>query len=463
MEEAFPYQNEGAKWLVKKPLALLADEMGLGKSRQVVMAADEIGAEKILIICPATARANWQREFDTWSIFDRKFKICFELSDEPAEKTIASFTYATEVKKLAEMEWDLVVIDEAHFLKSSDAERTKAVYGKKGIIRKTKKFWAVSGTPMPNNNSELWILLRVFGVTSLSYVDFVKRYCLWYEYRGEVVVKGNRTSMDQEVRDMLSKIMLRRLKENVMTQLPEIFYSDITVEASPVDLEVHHSFIEYTFPTDRREELEIKLHNDRQLIDVSLDRLRFTKDGMKVLEGISTSVATLRRYTGLQKMPGIAAIVDQELTQKKYDKIVIFAIHRDVIEGLRVALLKHRPVTIYGRTDPKSRDQKVQRFQNDPKCRVFIGNIKAAGTAITCTAAHQVLVLEPEWTPGDNAQAIMRVHRIGQNRTVFVRFAGLANSFDQHIAQVLKRKTKEITAVIDGKTEFQTITEQGEE
>jgi SWI/SNF-related matrix-associated actin-dependent regulator 1 of chromatin subfamily A len=101
----------------------------------------------------------------------------------------------------------------------------------------------------------------------------------------------------------------------------------------------------------------------------------------------------------------------------------------------------------------------VDRFQNDPKCRVFVGNIQSAGTSITLTAAHQVLFVEQSFVPGDMAQAAMRCHRIGQTKPVTVRFVGLANSIDQFIAEMIRRKTAEIGALMDGLGAPETKTE----
>lgn len=451
MEALLPYQETGHKWLMKKRWALLADDMGLGKSCQTIAAADGLSAQRILVICPAVARVNWRRQFALWSVFweERDFKVCYTLTDSPSERCIVSYEYVSaNYLLLRQWEWDLVVVDEVQFAKSTGAERAKAVFGKKGVIRNTKRLWALSGTPSPNNNSELWILLYTFGVTDLPYEDFVRRYCISYNANGRRFIKGNNREMDAEVRGLLSKIMLRRKKEEVMKDLPPIFYEDVVVEAGEVDLEIETSFQEY-YPAERRAELETILENDRRLVTETVQRLSFTKSGLKVLEGIAASVSTLRRYTGLQKVKGAVELIDGELEAGDYEKIVIFAIHRDVIEGMRQRLSKWKPVTLYGGTSAQHRQRNIDKFVNNPKCRVFIGNIQAAGTAITLTVAHQVLFVEQSWVPGENAQAAMRCHRLGQTETVFVRFLGLADSIDQAIASVLKRKTKDLTAVLD--------------
>ncbi len=449
-----PYQVKGAEFLASKFQALLADDMGLGKTCQTVLASDMVGAKKILIICPAVARINWQREYGYWSIYDHDFKVCSSLDDEPSDQCIVSFEYATANQdKLFSMSWDLVIVDESHFIKEPEAQRTKAVYGKQGIVRKTLRIWCLSGTPAPNNAAELWPMLFTFGATALSYDAFIHRYCnLKIAYHGgrpHLQIIGTKKEAIPEIRTLLNKIMLRRLKEEVMKELPPISYEDLVVEPGPVDLANEMSFAQYFFPDDRSEFLKEKLANEQRIVEEQVERLGFTKDGLKVLEGIADSVSTLRRFNGLQKVVPIAEMVAQELEAGAYEKIVIFAIHRDVIEGLRVRLAKYKAVTLYGKTSPAQRQKNIDKFQKNPKCRVFIGNIRAAGIAITLTAAHQVLLLESSFVPSENAQAIMRVHRRGQEFPVFVRVVGIAHSIDQRISNVLKRKTKELTAIFD--------------
>jgi SNF2 family DNA or RNA helicase len=169
-----------------------------------------------------------------------------------------------------------------------------------------------------------------------------------------------------------------------------------------------------------------------------------------ILEGISDSVSTLRRINGLKKVRNIARLVDQELKDNAYEKIIIFGIHREVIGELHSELHHHGVVTVYGMTKPRDRQEAIDAFQFNPGIRVFIGNITAAGTAITLTAANQVLFAEMDWVPGNNAQAMARAHRRGQEKTVFVRFAALDDSLDTKITKVLKRKTEELTQLIDG-------------
>lgn len=454
MDPLFGYQSVGAEFLSGNGFGkLLADEMGLGKTVQAIRGLDRIHAKRAIIICPSVARINWLREFELWSLSKVKVSIVTELSDPlPTEgHVICSYNYATaNFRRFGRNWWDCLVIDEAHFLKSTDAERAKAILGAEGIIRVCSRCWLLSGTPAPNNYGELWILLFTFGVTSLTYEAFIKRYCVVMPSQYGFRIVAGRPENVPELRELLSKIMLRRLKKDVMKELPPISFGHVNVEPGLVDLEILPSFTQYFMPTDRRADLKAELDRQRNLLE-QIDKNMAVGDTNKLsaIAAVSDSVSTLRRYIGLQKCDAAIELLANELENKAYEKVVIFAIHRDVIETMRMGLRKFGPVVLYGGTDPEKRQKNIDRFQNNKKCRVFIGNIHAAGTAITLTAADQVVFIELDWVPGNNAQAIMRCHRIGQLNKVFVRFLLLDGTLDAKIGFILKRKIADLAKVFD--------------
>lgn len=469
MIELFPYQKDGADWLSMQMFALLADEMGLGKSAQAIHACDRLALERILILCPAVARLNWVREFSKFSIFSRKLTAITSRNATLDETfrgcAVLSYDLAPWSGHNLKGVWDLMILDEAHYLKSIEAKRTKAVLGRDGLVRRAKRVWALSGTPTPNHPAELWPLLYTFGHTPLTYHKFVQAFCTTVDTNYGIQITGAKLDTVNVLKRILKPIMLRRKKEDVMKDLPPIHYTDLVVEPGPVELEQDAGFVSYITPNDTRHELMEKLEKENKLIESVVDHVRLGQEGLNTLSAIANSVSSLRRYVGLQKLQPVADLVTEELTDNAYDKIVIFAIHRGVIEGLRDKLKAFRPLTLYGGTPEEKRNSHIDKFQKDPRYRVFIGNIQAAGTAITLTAAHQVLFVEQDWVPGNNAQAAMRCHRIGQTNPVFVRFVGLADSIDERISQILKRKTRDLTAIyenvlppnVDNATEFKKL------
>lgn len=452
MESLFQYQKEGVEWLAPRKVALLADEMGLGKSAQAIVAAHSVRAKRILVICPAVARINWSREFQRWSPCPPPFSVLFSLKDRPSAScsAICSFRYATEnAEKLKEVGWDLLIIDEVHFLKSVSAKRTGKIFGRGGLVHSAQRTWILSGTPAPNHAGELWTILYVFGVTTLPYDKFVDRYCNTVDGPRGPSITGTKKSMIPELKNLLSKVMLRRKKMDVLKQLPPISFHETFVEPGAVDLEIQAGFAEWMYPKDRSAELMGVIRGEEKVLEAALSLDATHSDTMKMMEGMAKSVSTLRRYVGLQKVQPVVEMVKGELSLGLYEKLVIFAIHRDVIEGLRRELHEYGAVTLYGGTALDARQRNIDKFQRNPKCQVFIGNIAAAGTNITLTAAHQVLVLEADWVPGNNAQAVMRCHRIGQLEPVTVRFVSLNHPVDERVTAVLKRKTKELAEIFD--------------
>jgi SWI/SNF-related matrix-associated actin-dependent regulator 1 of chromatin subfamily A len=166
------------------------------------------------------------------------------------------------------------------------------------------------------------------------------------------------------------------------------------------------------------------------------------REGPEALAKIAPHVATLRRVTGLAKAPLVAEWVKDWL-EAGGSKIVIFAHHRDVIKHLQDAL-EDVAVVLTGDMGVWPRQAAVDAFQTDPVAKVFIGQIQAAGTGITLTAASDVLFAESSWVPAENSQAAMRVHRIGQKNACLVRFATLAGSIDERIQAVVSRKMFDI-------------------
>lgn len=468
-ENLFLYQKEGVDFLSSKKVGLLADEMGLGKSAQAIVAADKVGAKRVIVVCPAVARLNWLREFEKFSTLKRDFEVVTtRVKELPKNKSIiCSYDLAARIDKSCFGHFDVVLLDEVHYLKNHTAKRTKAILGKEGLIHGQKaktRIWVLSGTPAPNHAGELWPLLYSFGVTDLKYTDFIKRFCNvtpsvfgHKAYRGEESywqVTGTKRQAIPELRRILNGIMLRRMKKDVAKDLPKIFYSNIVVEPGEVDLEKESSFIQYVFPDNRVAELEQRIKDELLLMKRAVN-----ESDIEILKGLSKSVSTLRRYIGIQKVEKTAEMVAEELRNNLYEKIVIFAIHRDVIEGLRVRLKDFGALTLYGGTRFDSANKNIDRFQNVDKYRVFIGNITACGIAINLSAAHNVLMIEQEWVPASNAQAIARCHRHGQKNPVSVRVVGLANSLDEKISKILKKKTEELTQLFDSSTTGSSLTD----
>lgn len=422
--ELYPYQQTGAEWLAGRKHALLADEMGLGKSAQAIAACEAVGAEHIVVVCPASVKENWKREFTKFGSTART-------------PLVVSYDKAIRLDLANEIaDFDVLILDEAHYLKSATAKRTRAVFGEKcdgvgGLVERADRVILLSGTPMPNHPAELWPALRALWpeqITGTSgrpyaYWQFVSKFCKTKDNGFGVQIVGAKNH--DLLRGKLEPVMLRRLKADVLPDLPEITFDPL--------------YVEYR-------------GTERPAVEpgsIGLVRETLEKEGVEGLKRIAPHVATLRRLTGMAKVEPVVEWV-KEWLEGCDRKIVLFAHHREVIAGLTDGLRAagHSPALIWGESTPAGRQASIDHFQMED-CRVFIGQNTAAGTGITLTAASDLLLVEPSWVPSDNAQIAGRIHRIGQGRGCQVRFVTLAGSIDEQIGKALARKAADISAILD--------------
>lgn len=415
----YPYQQVGAKFLAERKYALLADEPGLGKTAQAIAACRKHNARFVTVVCPASAVENWRREFVR---FWPGHHYVFVRSYDRITRT--GFPHKTVGH---------LILDESHYLKSRKAKRTKAIFGKGGLAHKAERVYCLSGTPAPNHPAEVWPMLHALAPDTIKgrngkprdYWSFVRRYC---ETRsngfGEVIVGGKNLA---ELKANLEPFMLRRKKADVLTDLPPIVFDEV-----PLSSEAARKALRQVEDTDEGKALAKAL-----------------ADGVDGLGKLAGHFATLRRLTGVAKAPAVAEMLKDEI-EGGLRKVVVFAHHTAVLQALEAAFTGAgiKCVGISGATPAGRRQAMVDTFQTDPEYKVFLGQITAAGTAITLTAASDVVFAESSWVPADNSQAAMRCHRIGQTRGVLVRFATLAGSIDERVQRAVARKTATITELM---------------
>lgn len=427
MDHLFDYQKTGTDFLADNPAAFLADEQGLGKTIQVIAACDKLGLKKVVVICPAIAKINWRREFDKWSSVEREIKVF----------SYDKMTQSKEVRnEIAKFEPDVLVLDEAHYLKNRQAKRTRYIYGQfcrgDGLVRFADRVWLLSGTPIPNDVSDFWTHLKAIWQYPLNFTDYTLYFCKTWNGQFGLKVLGNKAERMGEFKTILSSIMLRRKSENVLTELPPLWWQDAVIEVDGWDDMKH-----------------IENEQEREAVELILQSAVTQDDVSNKLDDIAPHMASLRRLTALAKAKPIADQLSAELKDKAYDKVVVFAYHRAALEALREGLAEFNPAYIVGGMTAGERQEEIDRFQNDKECRVFIGQITACSTAITLTAANQVVFAEMDWVPAVNAQASKRCHRIGQSKPVIVRSFALANSVDEIVARTLGRKAQMISEALD--------------
>jgi SNF2 family DNA or RNA helicase len=415
-----PFQIEGAQFLAARTRALLAGEPGTGKTAQFITAANLVGARRVAVVAPGVGLTHWQREFNKWNFQGDRADV---ISWDDAHEHRDLFLQAGGPARVP-MQWDVLIPDEVHFGKNPQARRAKAVLGKHGLGWYARRIWAGSGTPAPNHAAELWPMLHAFGRAKMDLQAFTNYFCV-VDGRGKV--RGNREDHIDELRGILKEFTLRRLKKDV---LPEL---------GPIDVQ------EWYVAPNARFMWEVEPETDSlesQLRGMSDDEL------MDFLGSQSTELATLRRYNALLKAPAVFDAVKFELENGLLDKVVIYAHHKDAMAALQREFVAAGigSILIYGDTPMAERDGLIEKWKRDPGTPVNISSIKIAGTVLDYTAAHQVIMLEMDWVPGNNSQAMQRPHRIGQDKPVTVRVA-IGTPVDEIVTGVLVRKTKAIDEI----------------
>lgn len=435
-EQLEPYQIEGAAFLAARHRASIFDEPGLGKTAQAIRARELVSLGRVagfrtIVICPAGVRQVWPFQFKLWGRDNPRVVRAESVFDlmmwQRGSIDVLVISYEQSVNWQADIAddfFDLLIVDEAHYAKNPEAKRTKALLAIAGMA---EFVWCLTGTPIKNDPADLWTPLHLAGATPFGFTAFQKRY---FKQRVGTFSVSNQVRKEvlPELQKIVSSMSLMRTFDDVGSQLPPI-----RLDVLPVD--------------GAREEIVGYLRNypglDQRIIQSIETEQRLSFDD-------STHIATLRALIAEAKAPGYARLVTEELKSGTIDKLVIMGHHRRALEIVTGHLNANniRAEMIVGGTSERQRELTVRSFQDDPKgVRVIVGNITAAGTGLTMTAACRLDMLESSWTPADNVQAVRRIRRKGQTRPTFARFVMLQGSFDQTVAKIVTRKANTIVSI----------------
>lgn len=455
-----PYQVDGIRYLAGRHAALLGDDTGLGKSMQMIGAADASGASRVLVLTPAVGRVSWALQFAEW---DTCRRLVLNFPDQTAGlipdgplALIVTLDYLSNPKRAADFAlalskaeaFDACFIDEAHGLKTPTANRTRAIYGRNldrqsGILRdalhrgQLRHIWPASATFTPLHAGELYphlsalfpdVLRGLFKGKAPNYHQFLHRFCNVVKTSFGDKIDGNRKDTIPELRDALRPHLLLRTKAEVLGQLPPL-----TTDLLPLEV------------ADKGE-LDAALEPDRELAtdlcraddDVFLDALRTAWS--------DPHYSTRRKALGELKAKAAVEWIVAFLKADPARKLVIFAHHRAVLDLLSDRLYGARlgKARLDGATSAAEAADAVHRFQHEPACRVFLGQNRAASTAITLTAASTVLMLEPDPSPAINYQAVSRCHRLGQASNVHALFGFEArNPIERRLVNIIRRRASD--------------------
>lgn len=413
--EYLPFQVAGIEYGVHPAVTnvLLGDEPGLGKTVQAIGIVNYLSANKVLVVCPAKLRGVWIAHFEKWLV-KRDTKV-----------VIVSYNLLAKPEKVKELmsegPFDVGVFDEVHYLKNQQAKRTKYTLAKNGLISKIKKCVCISGTPIQNRPIELYPIAKTMAPKSLGGMDkfaYGVRYCAGWKTPWGTWDFDGASNLKELGMKFRSTFMVRRTKDKVLKDLPEKFINLVYVEGKGGKLAMS------------------KLE--------SLDVETVIKGGGKALTE-DQHISTLREEVGISKIEFAIEYIKEQL-DGGHEKIVVFAHHKKVLNGLEAGL-SELGVGVEcvrgGNTDAQVKAS-IEKFQRPGGARVFLGSLMATKEGITLTAASYVVFVEFSWAPMDNEQAMDRTHRIGQKNNVMVDFLVHKGTLDERIAKFCIEKTKAI-------------------
>jgi len=422
-----PFQNWGVSFVEDKGgKALIADEMGLGKTVQS-LAWLQLHRDRVpvIIVAPAVAKLSWERHAYGWLSHPKTEILSGKRPWKPTgEILIINYDILNSwTKVLTKINAQVLIMDEVHYIKNNGAKRTKAV---KRLAKNIPYKLALSGTPIENRPVEIYNAWFIIDPAHCpSYFEFVSRYC----DRKRTLYGWNdngHSHTDELHRILTGTIMLRRKKIDVLPDLPPIVGSFV-----PMCL---HNKKKY-----KAAETDFIAYVREERGDVAADKAAKAEGLVKIGE--------LKQLAVKGKLPEVIEWIKDFLQVE--DKLVVFAIHTFVIDALMEAF-PDIAVKLDGKTSAIKKQEAEDRFQNDPKIKLFVGQMKAAGVVITLTAASNVAIIEYPWTPSALAQAIARVHRITQLDSVTAYYLMAQGTIEEKIARLLDTKQKVVSSVIDG-------------
>jgi len=427
------HQRTAIEELLKNKKFILADDMGLGKTTSTIIASLETGAKKILIICPASLKINWQREYQLYS--DKTSYVCEGKNySEDAEIVIINYdiiknfhdSKAHKNSLMLKSKFDLVIIDEAHYIQNVQAQRTKLI---NDLATNVNRLWLLTGTPMTSRPINYFNLLSlVDSPVAKNWMAYVVRYCAGYQFRvgPRKVWNVMGASNLEELRDRTAATILRRLKEDVL-DLPEKIITPVY--------------------------LRLRSKNYEELMGEYYNWYEKNPEESKNLSIQFTKLVQVRQLIADEKTQHTIELAENIIEQGK--KVIIFCNFTHSLDIIYRHFGK-AAVRLDGSTSKTQRQEAIDKFQEDEKIKVFVGNIKSAGTGITLTSGEAVIMNDLSFLPSDMAQAEDRAYRYGQKNNVLVYYPLFENTLEGIIYDIVNNKKRIIATVMGDGTQDET-------
>ncbi len=420
-----PYQILGSEFLASRKNAILADEMGLGKTNQAVCALDLLSLSKsvhrVLIICPAIVRPQWQAKLHQWLMFHNSNPIQqVEHMNEPITGNTVIVSYALINKhyvliKLKHIDWDVIIYDEFHYMKNVDAQRTINILGKDGIVTTSKHNWFLSGTPVTSKPADLFPVLVTIARKRLKpytiWLNYIKRFCNAYKDQYGYWKHHGSSNLD-ELSEILDGVMLRRLAVDVEPDLGESIQYEVLLEL--------------------RYELQGRY-------EIGCSEIK------------NTDYKSTQERSILAGLKGGVLHEHLKIVQQAHNKVVVF-FHHKAISRYMMAREDRKVFKIDGSTPIEKRHTIINAFVKSKHATLFAQS-QAAGTGLDGIqhGASVCYFAEMPWGPDIRDQNIKRLLRPGQAEKVKVIVPIVENTVDEMVYSSWFKKESIIKTILKGK------------
>ena len=456
--ELRPYQKEGFKWINEITDlgfgGVLADDMGLGKTLQIIAFLLSQKKSKSIVVVPTSVIYNWMDEFEKFAPsirvglvhgskskrdkvlrdFKRGLGIKIEesnLKEKSYEKyDVLLTTYGTlknDEKAYENLSFDYCIIDEAQNIKNPAAQATLSV---KNI--KSKCNIALTGTPIENNLMELW---SIFDFVMPGYLFTKER------FRERFILDESNLS---ELKSLITPFILRRLKEDVLSELPEKLEKKYLVEMKGKQKQLYSFYVNA---------IKNQLNENKSSEKSGRDKINLFAYLTKLREICLDPSIVVPDYTGgSSKLTVVREIVKDASESGK--KILLFSQFTSVLQKIEEDFKKEDISYLYldGGTSAKDRVERVKKFNDDSNIKVFLISLKAGGVGLNLTSASVVIHFDPWWNPAVEDQATDRAHRFGQENKVEVIKLVAKDTIEEKIVLMQEDKRELIQSLMDGKT-----------
>lgn len=436
-KKMFKYQKEGVEMIVRKfdGRVILADQMGLGKTLQALAVCKYYKHKRVLVVCPAYLRYNWQTEIKRWIGFGTNVMLINKGSDPILDVDgylVCSYELATKKRdELKKLKYDIAVVDESHYLKNFKAKRTK---GLTPVLKKMKHCLLLTGTPCLNRSCELFSQAHIIRKDFFpKWRPYTKRYC-----DGKISLLGfydASGNTNREELHWLSKktVMIRRMKKDVLKDLPKLIRSQIYLETPPARSKPLKPLFDEWREINKK--MPMMQPASKEIKDAAFRR--------KAL------ISELFLKTAEAKLPAVQKVV-ADLAQQGI-KFIVFGYHSLFLDGICETLDKNNTtyMRIDGTTSLEKRDQYVTEFQNGD-VQVAVLSLLAASTGLTLTACSTLVFGELYWVSGTILQAECRINRIGATETSDIRYVIANDTLDPHLFKMISYKQENLDKTLDG-------------